>query len=209
MGEGLKEFFDKILVLVLKREEAIKIYRLLCLYTQVEGGIKPDDYHNIRKEIVESYGFAHMQVFNQLSQAGLLYSKADAKKWKAGYPTSKKEHKLLNMDLRKENPARKSYPYAEYTPVSVKVVEHAFRQSWVGGWVSEKLHGHTSVVGDIRNVSASREQRKVVVLYVVGGVTYAEVGCLRQLAKQMNVELLIATTNIINSKRLLEPFMPN
>lgn len=209
MGEGLKEFFDNMMILILKREEPIKIYRMLCLYTQVEGGMKPDDYNNIRKEMIETYGFAHMQVFNLLSQAGLLYSKNDARKWKAGYPTSKKDHKLINMDIRKENPGRKAFPYAEYTPISVKVVEHAFRQSWVGGWVSDKLPGHTSVVGDIRSVCANKDQRKVVVLYVVGGVTYAEVGCMRQLAKQMNVELLISTTNIINSKRLLEPFMPN
>lgn len=48
--------------------------------------------------------------------------------------------------------------------------------------------------------------RPVVVLYVIGGLTYGEVGCLRKVANENGVELLICVTKMINYKDMVNAF---
>ena len=190
----------------MRKENIFKIYRLLCIYSLAEGGFKAKHYDSIKKELLESYGFDQLNVLNQLSQAGILYNR-ETKKLRSVFNTIKKTQKLINIDYEKEEPNRKSFPYNAYTPLTVRILENAFRQTWTAGDLLDKIPGHTSIVGDARCAAGSKSTRKVVVLYLIGGITYAEISCMRYVAKQYNVELLIATTNIINYKRMLEPFL--
>lgn len=45
-------------------------------------------------------------------------------------------------------------------------------------------------------------------IYFIGGVTYAEITALRFLAKQRNIEIAIATTSIINGNKLIKTLSP-
>jgi len=171
-----------------------------------DGGFKGIQFETIKKEIIETYGFEHMNTFNLLSQAEILYNK-DTKKLKSIYATFKKSHKLFNENYETEDPKRKSFPYNAYTPLTVKIVENAFRQTWTGGDLVDKVPGFVYTEGDPRNAAGTKTTRKVVALYMVGGLTYAEISCLRYVAKLYNIELLIATTNIVNYRRMLEPFI--
>lgn len=197
---------EEILNLVLKKENVYKVYRLLCIFSLAEGGFKAKHYETLKKEIVETYGFEHVNVFNQLSQAGLLYNR-DTRKLKSVFNFFKKSHKLINVDYQKDEPTRQSFPYNLYTPLTVKILENAFRQTWTNGDLVDKVPGYTATSGDSRYAAGTRAMKKVVVLYMVGGITYAEISCMRHLAKQYNIELLIAATNIVNYKRMLEPFL--
>lgn len=171
-----------------------------------EGGFKGKHYDLLKKEMIETYGFEQLNTFNHLGQAGILYNK-DTKKIKSAYNTFKKTQKLFNTDYEKEDPNRKSFPYGAYTPITVRILEQAFREAWRTGGLVDQLPGHTEISGDARNAAEVKSTKKVVVLYMIGGITYAEISCLRHLAKQRNIELLIASTNIINYKRMLEPFL--
>jgi hypothetical protein len=195
-----------MLNLILKKENLYKVYRLLCIYSLSEGGFKGKHYEVLKKELVETYGFEQLEVLSLLSQANILYNR-DTKKIKCPFAQFKKPQKLINLDYDTEDPNRKSFPYNAYTPLSIKVIENAFKGTWMNGDLVDKLPGYTSVSGDPRNAAGSKTQKKVVVLYMIGGITYAEVSCLRYVAKQYNIELLIATTNIINYRRILQPFL--
>lgn len=46
----------------------------------------------------------------------------------------------------------------------------------------------------------------MVLVYFVGGVTYAEVSCLRFLSKQIGIEFVIATTQFINGNKMVDAF---
>jgi hypothetical protein len=48
--------------------------------------------------------------------------------------------------------------------------------------------------------------RPVVVVYVIGGLTYAEISCLRQIAKVRGIELLICVTKVINYRDMIDCF---
>lgn len=178
----------------------------MCIYSLVEGGFKAQHYETLKKEVIETYGFEYLSTFNSLSQAEILFNK-DVKKLKSTYSTFKKSHKLFNENYEAEDPKRKSFPYNAYTPLSVRIIENAFRQTWTGGDLVDKVPGFTYSVGDLRNAAGTKSTRKVVVLYMIGGFTYAEISCLRHISKMYNIELLIATTNIVNYRRMLDPFI--
>ena len=50
----------------------------------------------------------------------------------------------------------------------------------------------------------SATKPKTVVVYFIGGITFTEIAALRFVAKQKKCRIIIATTNMINSKKLLE-----
>ena len=54
--------------------------------------------------------------------------------------------------------------------------------------------------------SADDPSSKVVLVYFIGGVTYSEIAALRFLGKQRGLKILIATTAIINGRRMLQSF---
>lgn len=53
-----------------------------------------------------------------------------------------------------------------------------------------------------------RTTERSILVYFIGGVTFAEVTALRFLAKQRNVKIAIATTSIINGNKLIESLFP-
>ena len=48
--------------------------------------------------------------------------------------------------------------------------------------------------------------RKTIVLYIIGGITYGEMACLREIAKSYGIELLVCTTKMINYTDFLDIF---
>lgn len=64
---------------------------------------------------------------------------------------------------------------------------------------SAKGKGTTAGVPDLAS--------KVVLVYVIGGVTYSEIAALRFLGKKKGYRFIIATTAILNGKRMLNSFI--
>lgn len=54
----------------------------------------------------------------------------------------------------------------------------------------------------------SRSPERSILIYFIGGVTYAEITALRLVAKQRNIRIAIACTSIINGNRLIESLLP-
>ena len=54
------------------------------------------------------------------------------------------------------------------------------------------------------------EKKKVILVYYVGGITYAEMSCYRLLTKQFaskcGINFIIATTQFINSNKMMDAF---
>ncbi|XP_054159287.1 vacuolar protein sorting-associated protein 33B-like [Oppia nitens] len=50
---------------------------------------------------------------------------------------------------------------------------------------------------------------KVILLFIIGGITYAEVAAVRFLAKQLGIQIIIATTCITNGSQFLKQLMPS
>jgi len=98
-----------------------------------------------------------------------------------------------------------------YIPLNCRLAEQAIeRDGWKGiEDVIKMLPGEhfgnpciKSAKGGGSNMQPHKN--KTVVVYFIGGITFTEIAALRFLAKQKKCRIIIATTNMINSKKLLE-----
>lgn len=50
------------------------------------------------------------------------------------------------------------------------------------------------------------ERKKVILVYYIGGITYAEMSCYRILSEQTGIQFIVATTQFINGNKMMEAF---
>jgi len=125
------------------------------------------------------------------------------------YSMLRKRLGLIMDNVDEQNPADIAYVHSVYGPLSVKLAMQ------VDGWrnirdVLDLLPGPS--FEDTQQVSgqtAARDrvgEKKVVLVFFVGGVTMAEVAALRFLSQQeeSSVEYLVATTSIITGNTFIE-----
>lgn len=135
--------------------------------------------------------------------------------------------KLTVEDTNEVTPNDISYVHTFYAPLTIRIVERAIKPN---GWQSlndilSTLPGPTfedyqssvqtsSLQATVRRGSFSSEisqsdTPKVVLVFFLGGCTFAEISALRFLAHQEdnNVEFVIATTKLINKHTFLESLM--
>ena len=204
--DPLKKNLDFFASLILAKEDPIDIYRLLCLVTQVDGGFKSEKYEEIVSSMVETYGFSQVRVIKQLAKAGLFYKKGTQKS-KCAFSAFQKTEKLIDLTTDTHDAKlRKYYSYGAYTPITVRILEHAFKECWLTGQFVDMIPGKMAFDGDPRFAASSQQIKRVVLVYMVGGLTLSEIGLMRNLARLYNIELVIASTNILNYKRMLTPF---
>ncbi|EGR33241.1 vacuolar sorting protein, putative [Ichthyophthirius multifiliis] len=198
--EETLEHIDNLIAFQYPLEE---ILRLLALYSQVENGIKQKQYDHFRKEIVEVYGIQHLITLNKMQEIGLIKKQVQKSEWE----NLRTKLDLINEEVDLDNPDDISYVYLAYAPLSVRLVEQTFKQ---GQWKDiqkelEYLNGPSMF--QAQEDTNQSKRKKLVLVYYVGGVTYGEVAALRLLAKKYNKEIIICTTNIINSQRLIKMLM--
>lgn len=103
-----------------------------------------------------------------------------------------------------------SYPSSQQnnlniTPELLKLLPHTYfrrRQTFLNN-----LPTNTSTSRAINDLQTKPGERALL-LYFIGGVTYAEVSALRFVAKQRKVKIAIATTSIINGNKLIDSLFP-
>ena len=98
--------------------------------------------------------------------------------------------------------------------LAFRLVEQAVqRQGWTGlEDVLRHLPGRNFERQEARSAKggkgpATSAHSKVILVYFIGGITYSEIAALRFLATQKGYKIIIATTSIINGKRMLSSFM--
>ena len=205
MGETNDDIINHCMDMILRNADLVKIYRLMCIQSIVEGGLKGKHYEKLRKEITESYGFSQMLTFQNLERNGFLTNKDMSRtQQKFLWRNLDKALKLMNEQVDTTNPKDIAFAYYGYTPVSCYQVEMALKDGWVNRDKLDKIPGEFNMRGDLSSM-LKRDRKRVIVVYMIGGWAYSEVSAQRLLGKIYNVELIIATTNMINHKRYLGP----
>ena len=206
----LEELNEIVSFWVLDKQPLQKIYRILCIESLVNDGIEEKVYEEIRKDIVESYGYEQIEIFSKMEKAGLLSKrfKKNTKKGEKSLFRSLQDSFGLYKELSENvNPKELNLPYDQYVPLSYKLFETAVTDGWRNPLIRTLVPGHTEIHGNVENAIASLTKKKVILLYMIGGITYSEVAYMRDLAERINIELIIATTNIIKSTDVIGEFM--
>ncbi|EQC25367.1 hypothetical protein SDRG_16776 [Saprolegnia diclina VS20] len=210
------------------QEPLLKVLRLLCLQSLTSGGIKAKAYDHLRREIIQTYGFEMLPVLTNLEKIGLLrrqdslFPVASS----SAFLTVRKSLRLINDNVNVMNPKDIAYVTKGYAPLSVRLVEIAAtnKMAHTTGWRTiadtlKQLPGPSDEISQLPPKSGDAdsdappkkeglgdEDRKVMVVYFIGGVTFMEIAALRHLSKQPECpyDIIIATTKIINGSTLIK-----
>lgn len=193
-----------------KREPVEKVLRLVCLHSVANNGLKPKLLEQYKRDIVQAYGYQYLLSMNNLEAAGLLKVQEASRAFSA----IKQSLRLCNQEVDEKNPSDISYCYSGYAPLSVRLVEHVVKHNgWSG--IEELLRylpGPT--VEDIQFIpkglmkkrSPTTDKHQVVLVYFLGGCTYAEISALRFLSQKedSNTDYVIATTNFVTGQSMIQ-----
>jgi hypothetical protein len=215
---------------IIRQFSPIISLRLISLYSITQSGIPNKDYKNLIKLFVQSFGHQHIWTFFNLKKLGILVESSQISFTNANNSMNKmsvsrssesirkfrQTVKRLNLipqisqDIDVRKPKDCSYVFGgAYIPVICRVVELLSETKNSEEEISKLLQGRFVYFNQQMNSSNyTRAVPKAVLVFFIGGVTYAEISALRFLAKQKGIQILIATTSVINGITFLRQIMP-
>lgn len=175
-----------------------EVLRLICLYSLVNNGVKAKQLDQLKRCIVQSYGFEHLLTLCNAERVGILRYQQGKSVWSQ----IKQKFNLFVEDVSTEKDI--SYAYSGYAPLSIRLVQMA--KSMPKGWLAHKealslLYGPAQ---ELQQTSDLSDGPSVVLVCFLGGVTYGEIAALRKLSEleEGRRKFLIVTTEFINAKKL-------
>ncbi|XP_056391212.1 protein lava lamp isoform X2 [Hyla sarda] len=196
---------------IAKKDPLLKILRLVCLQSVCNTGLKQKVLDFYKKEILQTYGYEHLLTLHNLEKAGLLKAQSGSRN---NYPTIRKTLRLWMDDVNEQNPNDISYVYSGYAPLSVRLAQVLVRPGWRS--IEEVLKLLPGPQFEERQslpagLMKKRQQgeNKVMLIFFLGGVTFAEIAALRFLSQLEDggTEYIIATTKLINGTTWIKSIM--
>uniref|UniRef100_A0A914VNX1 Vacuolar protein sorting-associated protein 33A n=1 Tax=Plectus sambesii TaxID=2011161 RepID=A0A914VNX1_9BILA len=210
---------------IAKGEPFIKVLRLICMHSLVSDGLKAKVLDQYRRELLQSYGHEYADTLVQVQRAGLIRERGEAGSrgipltylsisragQTAAFPALNKAFRLLVSDVNEKSPNDASYVYSGYAPLTVRLCQYWLNPGWRSPAVADpmkRVPGATGVVQRATDIGPGRSVadgiKRSVLVFFIGGVTYAEISALRFLSsKDENYEFLIASTHILNGDSML------
>ncbi|CAM1505641.1 Fc.00g112780.m01.CDS01 [Cosmosporella sp. VM-42] len=118
--------------------------RLLCIYSCISGGIKPKDFDQFRRLILEGYGHQHILTLNNLDKLQLYLSRssplagmipmagnAGASGNKTNYQYLRKSLRLIVDEVQEDDPNDIAYVYSGYAPLSIRLVQCILQKQYL------------------------------------------------------------------------------
>lgn len=190
------------------------VFRLICIQSAAGNGLKPKVLDSYKREIVHSYGIDALLKFGKLEKCGLIRLQSGSR----SYNVLRKTLNLTVDDFMEVAPKDISYVHSFYAPLLVRIIEHSLKPlGWSGlNDILSCIPEPTFEDYQIPLSSSSRRDSltseisqsdipRVIMVFFVGGCTFAEISALRFLSQQdeNNVEFIIVTTKIINKNSFL------
>ena len=226
------------------------VLRLLCLESCMSGGLRPRDYENFKKHIVQAYGYQHILTLDALEKMELLQPRSSGTSLllpttgtqtgsKTNYSYLRKNLRLVIEEVSEKEPNDVSYVYSGFAPLSIRLVQCVLQKPYIfslvkSGFASAALNsastaspgwlGFEDVVKSARGATFSIVQKghdravrarqtlsgnsgtKIVYVFFLGGISFAEIAALRFIAEQEapRRRIVICTTSIISGNRMMD-----
>ncbi|KAF9360746.1 hypothetical protein BGX34_007526 [Mortierella sp. NVP85] len=213
-----------------KQVPLVQVLRLLCLYSLVNNGLKPKQYEFFSREILEAYGYEHIQTLENLRRLGMFTKQTTNKNT---YTLVRRSLSLIVDEVNEHAPNDISYVYSGYAPLSVRLIQCVVQRGKDGkpagpggrgpglpggnGWkgfeeVLRMLPGKTFDEkqrvddGQPHHSKRSNGQPPISLVFFLGGCTFTEVSATRFLASQEGGQrdFVICTTQILNGSTLMD-----
>ena len=208
---------------IARSEPLAKVLRVACLQSLCCGGFRQNKFDQIRREILQTYGYEYMFTLDILERMHIFGRNAF---WE--WRSLNRTFSLCTDEVEVQNPNNIAYVTAGYAPLNCRIVESMIRTGWqqtanalraipgpaVDTKQSRKVTNAPGGQSNQHLVGATpRNKRKVILVCFVGGVTHMEIAALRLLKKEgilpQSVEIIIATTKIVNGKSFITGMIDN
>jgi hypothetical protein len=211
---NLHSFYDELLC---EQKDLISIIKLMVIESLTQNGVY--DYQKLKREILNIYGFQKIFLFRDLEILGWLKEKTIIKNIKNIIDlTYNQLYDKLQLVSENNEPMKIedcSYVLSGFSPISLKIIESAVRGQWSSIIdILRKMPGATDCPQDETVISNPKNNKNIMFIIFIGGVTYTEIEAIRFLNRKFNEESLkgkrkktqfiILTTSILNSRRILE-----
>ncbi|KAL7798108.1 Sec1-like protein [Trichoderma ceciliae] len=136
--------FDGIEELIARDAPLRETLRLLCVYSCISGGIKPKDFEQFRRLILQGYGYQHLLTLNNLEKLQLFLSRssplagmipmtgnAGADGNKTNYTYLRKQLRLIVDEVQEDDPNDVAYVYSGYAPLSIRLVQCVLQKQYL------------------------------------------------------------------------------
>lgn len=194
-GENMLDFITERITL---QESLMSILRLLCLYSAVNKGIRPKDYDQVRREIIQTYGYERMLQLYMLEKAGLLVRRDGGN----NYTSVKNKLKLMRSDVDGSKMIDMNYVTSGFAPLIPRLIQTIVQTGTLSSDIV-KLCGLEFDHQQIYKDKTPRE-RQVVLVAFLGGVTFLELAALRYITKTEPVDIIVLSTHVTNGTQVLE-----
>lgn len=201
------------------------ILRLMCLMSLTQDGFFPDELQRLKNQFFHMFGYQHLTVFHALEKAGLCTEGSTllstevkgvnlANKVVQAVPLPTRKSTFTNFaqklklfppvgdDYELSNPTDLSYVFGRaYVPAICQVV-HQLCKKELNVEDLPKLLSNCSIK------SSGREHQNIrtFLVYIVGGVTYAEISAFQLLEKLTGCQIVVASSSTINGNTIMKSF---
>lgn len=206
--------------LIAKKGNLENVLRLMAMQCAAASGFKEKVMNYYKRELVQVYGLNVLLKISNLEKAGLLYTQSESR----AYAVLRKTLNLTVEDVVEIEPKDISYVHSFYAPLTARIVEQTLKPlGWqtlksqinnIPGPTFEDFQAQLIGIGGRQNSSTPIDGSalnipRVILVFFVGGCTFAEIAALRFLSQQEdnNVEFIIATTKIINKHSFMDSLM--
>ena len=213
--EDLHDYYDEFLY---GKKDLDTLIKLMIIESLTQNGVQ--GYQKLKREILNIFGFQKIFLFRDLEVLGWLKEKQSSLKnlkniTDFSYSQIYEKFQLLNENYSPEIINDCSYVLNGYCPLSLKIIEKAVKGQW--NTIIEnlkKIPGATSYPENESVISNPVNDKNIILIAFVGGVTYTEIEAIRLLnrvfkeeylqGKRKQTQFIILTTSILNSKKVLK-----
>ena len=219
--ENIYKFYEEHLY---EQRDLVSLLKLLILENLTQNGIK--DYQNLKREILNIYGYQHIFLFRDLETIGWLKEKVflgnllNIHKNIVEFNHTQINEKLglVNFRYNPTNIEDCSYVFGGYCPLSLRLIELAAQGKWNKYMDTlKKIQGYVEFPKNENVISNPENNENIIAIVFLGGVTYSEIEGIRYLNRKYNEEYLnkkrnkkiqfvIITTGILNAKKVFASF---
>ena len=137
--------YEKIEELVARDAPLRETLRLLCVYSCISGGIRPKEFDQFRRLILQGYGHQHLLTLNNLEKLQLFLSRSsplagmipmaggntNATGTKTNYTYLRKQLRLIVDEVQEDDPNDVAYVYSGYAPLSIRLVQCILQKQYL------------------------------------------------------------------------------
>lgn len=190
-------------------DHPLRTLRLLCLLSITSDGITQNELDSIQKLYLHAHGYKHIPLFYKLHSIGLLKYRSEnilhkLPNWNSEWNNNAQKLKLLPSyykQMEQKSRSCASYVFNNvYVPLIAQILNIVVNQEKDTKSLDELTNLSNCVISGQRGSLLP----KMVVICIIGGITYAEITACRFIEKSTGIRLVLTSDNIITGNKLLE-----